>query len=190
MSLSAVPGELTAWRTDRRLFSFIYIDIQCSARCRLCGGADETIDNLVSCCSVLAQKEYKPRHDRVASHVHWMLAKQAGFPVMDVWWKHSPSRVCENNFCKLLWDFSLVTDASLRHNRPDITMVLKQTNEAYLIDIAIPGDSRLTQKLVEKQTKYMDLRIEITRVWNCRRVFVIPIVVGALGSISKDLPSY
>ena len=87
-------------------------------------------------------------------------------------------------------------------------MVLKQTNEAYLIDIdiAIPGDSRLAQKVVEKQTfyiwtmdykymykymdyKYMDLRIEINRVWNCRRVFVIPIVVGALGSISKDLPS-
>jgi len=58
------------------------------------------------------------------------------------------------------------------------------------IDVAIPGDSRLTQKVVEKQTKYMDLRIEITRVWNCRRVFAIQIVVGALGSISKDLPSY
>ena len=69
-------------------------------------------------------------------------------------------------------------------------MVLKQTNEAYLIDIAIPGDSMLTQKVVEKQTKYIDFRIEITRVWNCRRVFVIPIVVGALGPISKDLPSY
>jgi len=42
---------------------------------------------------------------------------------------------------KPLWDFSLVTDASLQHNRPDITMVLKHTNEVYLIDIAIPGDS-------------------------------------------------
>ena len=91
---------------------------------------------------------------------------------------------------QLCKDFSLVTDASLQHDHPDITMLLKQTNEVYLIDIAIPEDSRLTQKLVEKQTKYMDLRIEITSVWNCKRVFVIPIVVGALGSISKDLPSY
>jgi len=84
----------------------------------------------------------------------------------------------------------LVTDASMWHDRPDITMLLKQTNEAYLIDIAIPGESRLTQKVAKKQTKHMDLRIEITRVWNCRRVFVILIVVGALGSISKDLPSH
>ena len=59
------------------------------------------------------------------------------------------SRVDESNFCKILWDFSLVSDASLQHNRPDITVVLKQV---YLIDIVIPGDSRLTQHVVEKQT--------------------------------------
>ena len=129
-----------------------------SARCLLCGSFDETINHLVSRCTFLAQKEYKSRHDRVASHVHWMLAKQAGFPVQDLWWKHCPPRVCENNVCKLLWDFSIVTDTSLQHSRPDITMVLKQTN---LIDIAIPGDSRLSQKVVEKQTKHVDLKIEV-----------------------------
>jgi len=41
-----------------------------------------------------------------------------------------------------------------------------------------------------KNNNNNDLKIEITRVWNCRRVFVIPMVVGALGSISKDLPSH
>ena len=85
-----------------------------SARCWLCGSFDETIvDHLVSCCSFLAQKEYKSWHDRVASRVHWMLAKQAGFPVQDLWWKHCPPQVCKNNVCKLLWDFSIATDTSL-----------------------------------------------------------------------------
>jgi len=161
----------------------------CSARCRLCGSFDETIDHLVSCCTVLAQREYKSRHDNVASHVHWMLAKHAGFPVQDNWWKHSPSRVCENGSYKLLWDFSIVTDASLQHNRPDITMVFKHTNEVCLIDIAVPGDSRLSQKVIEKQTKYLELKIELTRVWRCKKVCIIPIVIGALGSIPKDLSS-
>ena len=68
--------------------------IQCSARCQLCGGAYETINHLVSRCPVLVKKEHKPRHDHFVSHVHWILAKQAGYPVMDVWWKHSPSRFC------------------------------------------------------------------------------------------------
>ena len=27
MTMSAVPGELSAWRTDGQLFSFIYIDL-------------------------------------------------------------------------------------------------------------------------------------------------------------------
>ena len=50
-------------------------------RCQLCGGEDETINQLVSCCSVLVQNEYKPKHDRVVFHVQ---AKQAGLPVVDV----------------------------------------------------------------------------------------------------------
>jgi len=47
----------------------------------------------------------------------------------------------------LLWDFSIVTDASLQHNRPDIAVVSKQTNEVHLIDVAIPVDSRLSKKV-------------------------------------------
>ena len=64
----------------------------------------------------------------------------------------------------------------MQHNRPEITMVLKQTNEVKLIDIAIPGDSRLSQKVVEKQTKYVDLKIEVVRLWKCRKVSIIPII--------------
>ena len=43
-------------------------------------------------------------------------------------------------------------------------MVLKQTNEVYLLDIAIPGDSGLSQKVVEKKTKYVNLKIKVARV--------------------------
>ena len=89
-------------------------------------------------------------------NVHWMLVKQAGFPVLGLYWTHSPLCVCENSVCKLLWDFPIITDTSLRHNCPDIVIVLKQTNEVYFIDIAIPGGSRLSQKAVEKQTKYIN----------------------------------
>ena len=66
-------------------------------------------------------------------------------------------------------------------------MVLKQTNEVYLIDIAISGDSRPSQKAVEKRTKYVDLKIKITGVWKCKKIFIFPIIVGALGSVPKDL---
>jgi len=111
-----------------------------SARCWLCGVIDETIDHLVSSCSFLAQREYKKRHNCIASLVHYTLAKQAGFMVPDTWWKYSPPRVSENSEIKLLWDFSIVSDVPLLDNRPEITFVRKRSNKVFLIDIAIPGD--------------------------------------------------
>ena len=63
---------------------------------------------------------------------------------------HLEDLICSIKYyvCKLLWDFTIVTGSSLQHNLPDITMVLKQTNKVlvYLLDIAIPGDSRLLLK--------------------------------------------
>ena len=122
--------------------------------CRLCGISDETVDHPTSCCSFLIHREYRKRHDRIASLVHWHLMKMNGFTVCNVRWNHQPEAVCENQYCKILWNFTLVTDLSLCHDWPDITYVLKGKQlEVFLIDIAVPGDRRLAQKSVEKCEK-------------------------------------
>ena len=38
---------------------------------RLCGDRDETINQIISECSKLAQKEYKTRQDWVSKTIHW-----------------------------------------------------------------------------------------------------------------------
>ena len=69
-----------------------------------------------------------------------------GFTACNVRWNHQPEAVCKNQHCKILWDFTLVTDLSLRHDWPDITYVLKdKQQEVFLIDIAVPGDCRIAQ---------------------------------------------
>ena len=83
-----------------------------------------------------------------------------------------------------------MSDVLLQHNRPDITFVLKQSNEVFLIDIAIPGDSYLLHKCTEKLTKYVDLKIEVARMWNSKKAAVVPIIIGALGSIPVNLSTY
>ena len=123
----------------------------------------------ISCCSYLVQREYKGRHDAVASLIHWTLAKAMRFPVHDCWWKHSPCSVLDKDNCKLLWDFTIVTDACIHHNRPDITFVDKRSDSVFLIDVAIPEDSRISSKSIEKLTKYVDFKIEIARMWNQRK---------------------
>ncbi|XP_065892807.1 uncharacterized protein [Dysidea avara] len=79
-----------------------------------------------------------------------------------------------------------MTDRHLAHNRPDITIVFPNNKKAFLVDIAIPGDSRLSSKVLEKQTHYTDLKIEIEKLWKVKCV-IVAIVVGALGSIPANL---
>ena len=54
------------------------------------------------------------------------------------------------------------------------------------MDIAVPGDNNVLQKETEKCEKYQDLAREIKRIWKSRTK-VVPVVVGALGSVSKKL---
>ena len=55
------------------------------------------------------------------------------------------------------------------------------------MDTAIPGDSRLHEKEFEKIEKYQDLKWEIGRMWSVKSVDVVPVVVGALRSVTKKL---
>ena len=160
-----------------------------SPLCRLCHSCDETVDHLTSSCSYIAQSQYKARHDQVALFVHWHLCKSVGFDVVDKWWNHLPMRVLSTSHCKILWDFTITTDRVLHHNRPDIVLSLLQQRRTYLIDITIPGDSRMTQKTTEKLSKYRDLQIEVDKMWHTTTK-VVPIVLGALGSIPSDLCHY
>ena len=160
-----------------------------SPTCRMCQEANETVTHIVSGCKKLAQTDYKARHDRVATAVHWCLAKKYGFTHTNQWYEHRAEPVMENEQAKLLWDFNIYTDHVIEARRPDIVVVRKDKKECQVIDIAVPGDLRVEDKEDEKCDKYQDLCREIGRLWEVRCI-VIPVVVGALGTIPRRLPSY
>jgi hypothetical protein len=58
-----------------------------------------------------------------------------------------------------------------------------------LIDVAIPGDRNVIKKEDEKILKYKDLIIVIQPIWNVKAK-VIPVIIGATGTISKSLRQY
>ena len=119
--------------------------------------------------------------------LHWNLCKKYHLPASDKWWEHETKKVIQNEEAKILWDFKIQTDKHLAHNIPDITVVEK--TQVWLIDVAIPGDSRIENKQVEKISKYQDLRIEVEQLWE-KKATVVPVVVGALGAIQKDLEKH
>ena len=45
---------------------------------RMCGKAEESVNQVLSNCSKLAQKEYKRRHDWFGTKIHWELCRNYG----------------------------------------------------------------------------------------------------------------
>ena len=60
-----------------------------------------------------------------------------------------------------------------------------------IVDIAVPGDGRVHEKELEKiEEKYQELRKEISRLWQLKKVQVVTVVIGALGSVTKDFDKW
>ena len=159
-----------------------------SPMCRLCGEREETVSHIVAECEKLAQREYKMwRHDKVGQVIHWKLCQKFNTPCKDKWYDHDPEGVIENDQVQVLWDFRIQTDHQIEHNRSDLVVLDKIERSCYVIDIACPFDTRVLEKEQEKMEKYQELKREIGKIWSCRKVIVVPIVIGALGTFSKNL---
>ena len=70
-------------------------------------------------------------------------------------------------------------------SRPGLILVDKKAKSCVIIDVAIPGDGRIREKEIEKIEKYQNLKRELKRLWSLKKVEVVPVVVGALGCISR-----
>ena len=74
--------------------------------------------------------------------------------------------------------------------RPDILVVNTVKRKTMVIDIEIPGHTRVCDKEQEKTKKYSLLKDEIVRSWQMKKAVVIPIVAGALGTITTTFEKY
>ena len=152
----------------------------------MCGNKGETVQHIICECEKLAQKEYKRHHDNVARRFHWDLCRKNGLKCNEKWYEHEPDSVVENDDIKLLWDFNIQCDNMIEARRPDIVVLHKKEKKCLIVDVAVPGDCRINEKEEEKIDKYQDLRREVSRLWQQKKVHVVPIVIGVIGSISKN----
>ena len=100
---------------------------------------------------------------------------------------HNPAPVLENDKHKFLWDFNLQTDHLIPARRPDLIIISKKKKRiCKIVDLAVSADHRINLKESEKKDKYLDLARELKKLWNMK-VTIMPIVIGALGTIPKGL---
>ena len=99
---------------------------------------------------------------------------------------HNPTPVIENDSHKLLWDLNIQTDHLIPARRPDLIIINKKKKKRIckIADFAFPADHRIKLKESEKKDKYLDLARELKKLWNMK-VTIVPIVMGALGTITK-----
>ena len=70
--------------------------------------------------------------------------------------------------------------------QPDLVIINKKKSTYQIVDFAVPADHRIKLKESEKKDKYFDFTFELKRLWNIKMT-VIPIVIGALGTVTKGL---
>ena len=78
------------------------------------------------------------------------MCRKNGIKVKRKWYEHQPEAVQENERYKILWDFNIQTDYVIEARRPDMIVIYKETKFAKIIYFAIPYDSRVNSKEVEK----------------------------------------
>ena len=156
---------------------------QVSPACRLCGERDETVSHIVAECKMLAQTYYKSwRHDKVAQVIHWRHCHRFKINRED---NHIPEPVLESRKHKILWDFKIQTSNPIEANKPNIVVFNKESKDCYIFNIACPFDTRIDHKTKEKLEKYQDLRRELKCLWKCKAVKIVPVIIGALGTVQK-----
>ena len=81
------------------------------------------------------------------------------------------------------------TDRTVPNNKLDIIVSDNKQGKYVLIDAAIRGDRNVVKKEAENILTYKDLITEIQRMWNVEAK-VMPVIIGATGTISKSLRQY
>ena len=134
----------------------------------------------------VAPTDYTDRHNQVASIIHWNIYRLFQVPVERRWYGHQPDRLVETDVIVVKWDTTIPTAETIKANRPDICLRDKKANTCLLIDVSCPADGNVGRKHAEKLAKYGDVRVEVSRMWQCRTQ-VVPVVLGALRTVQAGI---
>jgi len=106
-------------------------------------------------------------------------------------YEHVPKSVetSQGGKVTILWNRQVQTDRTIPNNKPDIIIRDNEKGTCMLIDVPISGDRNVNKKEAEKILRYKDLTIEIQLMWNVKTK-VVPVIIGATGTISKSFGKY
>ena len=104
------------------------------------------------------------------------------------WYEHVPQPVTQSHDGKIVitWDLEIKTDRKVGHNKPDVLVQDHENRIWYIIDFTVPMDQSIETRENGKIHRYIDLATEIRRQHRVKTK-IVPIVIGALGTVPKNL---
>ena len=150
------------------------------------------MEHIISACTLLAKEQYIKRNDRVCAQLHFNLWKETEVQLdKKHWYEHvpKPAETSQGGKVTILWYQKVQTDRIIPNNKQDIIIRDNEKGTCMLIDVAISGYRYVIKKEAEKILTYKDLKIYIQRMWNVKTK-VIPVIIGATGTISKTFRKY
>ena len=114
------------------------------------------------------------------------MCENFNFEKSEKWYLQNPQTVTENVNQILIWDMNIQCENVIVERKPDFFISNKMENTAIIVDAAITLDNRiLTRKW--KIKKNQNIRGEIQRLWNLKKFAVLLLVLGVLGSVTKNI---
>ena len=90
---------------------------------------------------------------------------------------------------EIWWYRTVLTGRAVKHNRPDVIVIDRGKKTWTLVDFSVPLDKNIVSKENEKIEKYGILAREVRRIYRVSTK-IVPVVVGALGTIPKRLGGF
>ena len=148
-------------------------------RCRVCHQETETIQHILACCDRLRIPLYLPvRHNAVASVLYHQLTMSNSKEILSVY---------RDDNIELWWDTKITTKPTLPHNKPDLLLWRLNDKKAFIIDVVVGLDVNVEKNYKTKQDHYLQLCIEMKKLYPEFSFEVVPIAIGATGLVTKKL---
>ena len=112
-----------------------------NCKCKLCGDEYETVNQIISECIKLTEKECKTRNNWVGKVIHLELYWRLKFYHTYKWYMHKSESIQGNETHKILLNFEISTDPPIPVRRPDLALINKKRTR-FPVDFVIPVDNR------------------------------------------------
>ena len=161
--------------------------------CRICHSSKESTTHILTSCTPIAQSLYKARHDKMLRPIYYRLLEK--YDLLNQqnllpWYRQPPPlATVENSRAKIFWDVQhlLSTCPEEGANKPDIVVLDKEKDMAYVIEGTICEIGKIEERTLTKQNKYTDLRYGLKRLYSLDTIIQINVVMDFVGGYHSKL---